>query len=565
MKYLSQKITAVIVFFFGIAFLLSVVFAQSSVSIIKAAENIGIGSSAYIGIGSTATFAPFKADLIPVALSVAPTAKAGQPISVSWTVKNQGNREATHSSTVTAWEDRVYIASSSAYDNTAFYLGRFKQTASVAAGNSYTATVNAPLSGKLSGNYYLILRVDNWNDVAESNNNNNQKVIPITIFPNTGIIVDKNSVEVILDKANAQSGFVYGEGFKITSIDADGWELYNNEGTQGYGFYDASGGIVPGRIDSIRTYINTNLPTGIYSGSVKVRYSKNYIWYDGPTVTYKITLKDSTASASAVGDFGKAVNLNGNVSIPQYVQIPHTNSLNPYYKNFTVEAWIKPELPSLQSGLYNREFGRIISKSSGSANSYDLSYASYIMPDNKVHYSYEFSVADQKIGCAMATVYSDNGTVNDKNGKPINGATVPREQLSNWKHVAGVIREGNLYIYENGELIAKNEYNIQEPCANTNTLQIGARSLSAGNGNQDGFFRGIIDEVRISDLSRYPEDWVNTYKPFIKNSGTIGLWHLDGNIEDDSHNNLPAGKTVGPVKFVDSLKVFYDGVKLIYQ
>ena len=124
-----------------------------------------------------------KADLIPTNHLRAPfTAKPGQTISVRWTVTNQGNQEAVHTPTTSAWEDRVYLSADPNYDGTDIYMGKFKQTAALTAGSSYTATSDLYVPYKApSGLYYLILRVDNWNDVSESNNNNNQKVRPIYI------------------------------------------------------------------------------------------------------------------------------------------------------------------------------------------------------------------------------------------------------------------------------------------------------------------------------------------------------------------------------------------------
>ena len=69
------------------------------------------------------------------------------------------------------------------------------------------------------------------------------------------ITVDKTNVSTSLSRINAQSGFIYGDGFTITSQGATGWLIYNNEPTQGQGFYESSGGISPGSSSNIRTYI----------------------------------------------------------------------------------------------------------------------------------------------------------------------------------------------------------------------------------------------------------------------------------------------------------------------
>ena len=104
------------------------------------------------------------------------------------------------------------------------------------------------------------------------------------------ISVDKTSVNVTLDRNNAVGGLVYGQGFNITSNAADGWQIRYNEPTQGQGFYESSGGTVPGRTSAIRTYINTNKPNGVYTGSAVVQYAVSGRWFDGPTVSYTINL-----------------------------------------------------------------------------------------------------------------------------------------------------------------------------------------------------------------------------------------------------------------------------------
>lgn len=109
------------------------------------------------------------------------------------------------------------------------------------------------------------------------------------------VSVDKTSVQVTLRRGDATStnSLVYGNGFTITSQGATGWALYNNEATQGQGFYESSGGIVPGTSVNIRSYINTKKANGTYTGSVTVMYEKNGIWTKSNIViNYTIILID---------------------------------------------------------------------------------------------------------------------------------------------------------------------------------------------------------------------------------------------------------------------------------
>ena len=107
------------------------------------------------------------------------------------------------------------------------------------------------------------------------------------------IKLDKTDVNVTLRRdPNTVSSLVYGPGFTITSEGASGFQIKYNEPTQGQGFDLSSGGMTPNMVVTVRTYINTNKPNGIYSGSAVVQYSKNGVWSDGPTVTYTINLTD---------------------------------------------------------------------------------------------------------------------------------------------------------------------------------------------------------------------------------------------------------------------------------
>lgn len=107
------------------------------------------------------------------------------------------------------------------------------------------------------------------------------------------ISVDRTSVNVTLSRANAEFGLIYGPGFTITRQGATGWMLYNNTVSQGQGFYDASGGILPNTSFNVRSYINPNKPNGVYTGSVTLHYEENGVWYASNTViSYTITLTD---------------------------------------------------------------------------------------------------------------------------------------------------------------------------------------------------------------------------------------------------------------------------------
>ncbi len=104
------------------------------------------------------------------------------------------------------------------------------------------------------------------------------------------IVVDKSNVTVSLYKDQAVNSLIFGTGFKIMSTGATGWQIKYDQPTSGQGFYESSGGISSNGSADVRAYINASKPNGVYSGSAIVQYQKNGQWFDGPRVSYTITL-----------------------------------------------------------------------------------------------------------------------------------------------------------------------------------------------------------------------------------------------------------------------------------
>jgi len=106
------------------------------------------------------------------------TGQFGQPITVTWTVTNQGSAPATGS-----WDDQLYVSSQPTLNGNAVLLttqdeGAF---APLAAGASYSATAQVvlPLSADMSaGQYYVITVVNADQTLAEATTSNNQAASP---------------------------------------------------------------------------------------------------------------------------------------------------------------------------------------------------------------------------------------------------------------------------------------------------------------------------------------------------------------------------------------------------
>ena len=107
--------------------------------------------------------AAFNVQLTPppaldVSSVVAPSqAFSGQPLTVNWTVANDG----TGPTAATTWTDEVFMSPTATFNSsTAIPLGEFTHTGALPAGNSYTQSQSVTLPVGVSGSYYFIVQTD---------------------------------------------------------------------------------------------------------------------------------------------------------------------------------------------------------------------------------------------------------------------------------------------------------------------------------------------------------------------------------------------------------------------
>jgi hypothetical protein len=233
----------------------------------------------------------------------------------------------------------------------------------------------------------------------------------------------------------------------------------------------------------------------------------------------------ATSGSSPI--FGQALSLDGS----SYINVINSNNLNPTL-GFTIEAWIKPNEPVFT--------GRIINRSSSAQNSYTLFASSEIIyPDQGYLLNYYFSVENSGNNCAFYTVQ--------------NQFTLPMSEVGNittWHHVAGVVKEnGDMQIYVDGHKSTMNSNTISGTCSRDLSVQIGARKFD--NGEADGLFNGLLDEVRISNIARYEDEFNPGLIPFTPDSNDLILYHFDGDLNNAANSNY-FGEAQGVVSFVPS-------------
>ncbi|MCY2955084.1 MAG: hypothetical protein NTU53_24415 [Planctomycetota bacterium] len=106
-------------------------------------------------------------DLLPSAVSGPAAANTGQPVTISYTVRNAGRAIAAG-----PWKERVYLSPDGTL-NGAAHLATFNRTDSLAAGQSAARTETVTLPVWADGNYRLVVVVDSDNQVFERDDEGN--------------------------------------------------------------------------------------------------------------------------------------------------------------------------------------------------------------------------------------------------------------------------------------------------------------------------------------------------------------------------------------------------------
>jgi YD repeat-containing protein len=117
-------------------------------------------------------------ELVPTALTAPATWVRGQTVSVSWTVKNQGD------GTVYSTSDALYLAPvpGPACCDHARFLGRTARTIPLAPGATYSQQMSLKVpDDDAPGQYSLVLLVDDGQFVTEADESNNRREIPISV------------------------------------------------------------------------------------------------------------------------------------------------------------------------------------------------------------------------------------------------------------------------------------------------------------------------------------------------------------------------------------------------
>ena len=116
-------------------------------------------------------------------------------------------------------------------------------------------------------------------------------------------------------------------------------------------------------------------------------------------------------------------------------------------------------------------------------------------------------------------------------------------EAGRWYHFAGIYEEGDLREYRNGDLIGTVTQELNIPAVDFVLF-----------GMKEGSFHGLIDEVRIWNVARTPEQIQANWNRSLRGDepGLVGYWRLDEGsgqaIMDASprQNDGRLGSTTGP-------------------
>ena len=128
---------------------------------------------------------PFElpgSDLIVTAASGPASAIFGEPISISYTIQNQGNYQTSNLYSFRVSYDALYLSTDNVFDENDV-LVNFTNSGStpVAANGTYTANKTFTLPSFIGGSQFLLVVADAGQDVREKNETNNVHAIPITL------------------------------------------------------------------------------------------------------------------------------------------------------------------------------------------------------------------------------------------------------------------------------------------------------------------------------------------------------------------------------------------------
>lgn len=103
------------------------------------------------------------------------TVTAGQPVSLQWTVKNNGPQ----STVIPSWTDAVYLSTNPVFDASDRLIGSTSISLPLSPGNTYTKSLTVTVPQEAEGTVFFIVNVDRFNQHNDNNRANNTLVMTL--------------------------------------------------------------------------------------------------------------------------------------------------------------------------------------------------------------------------------------------------------------------------------------------------------------------------------------------------------------------------------------------------
>ncbi|HEX9660045.1 MAG TPA: CARDB domain-containing protein, partial [Rhodothermales bacterium] len=107
------------------------------------------------------------ADLRATAIDAPPAIQARQPVTVSWTVENEGIGPTRSNAGNGGWYDNVFLSFDRILDRQDALLGTKERLGGLIAGESYSNSLRVMVPAYASGGYYFVVQTDQRDDVYE--------------------------------------------------------------------------------------------------------------------------------------------------------------------------------------------------------------------------------------------------------------------------------------------------------------------------------------------------------------------------------------------------------------
>ncbi|MEM4407102.1 MAG: CARDB domain-containing protein, partial [Candidatus Methanomethylicaceae archaeon] len=114
-------------------------------------------------------------DLIVTDISAPKDALSGQTIPISWTIRNQGQKDIIDGQ----WTDTIFFSYDGGTSNN-YHVGNFTYTGSLAVGQSVTRLIDFTLPSTLEGLRWIVVYTDNSNNYYEHDGENNNRMVDDT-------------------------------------------------------------------------------------------------------------------------------------------------------------------------------------------------------------------------------------------------------------------------------------------------------------------------------------------------------------------------------------------------